>query len=124
MSTPLGPSHAAHPDRFRALEPPARDRREDPNVDERNTGRRRDALPGIVKAGADVVVGGHPHITQGVDSYKGKPIVYSLGNFVFDGFDAVEQRRGWLLRLTLGKDTLLAWDTLLADVLPPSKGAA
>ena len=38
----------------------------------------------LIDYGADVVIGSHPHVTQGVDMYKGKPIFYSLGNCVFD----------------------------------------
>jgi len=38
-------------------------------------------------AGADAVVGGHSHILQGIDFYEGKPILYNLGNFWFDGYD-------------------------------------
>lgn len=37
-----------------------------------------------IDAGADVVVGAHPHCLQGMEYYKGKPIVYSLGNFWFN----------------------------------------
>lgn len=36
-----------------------------------------------IDAGADLVVGSHPHVLQGIEYYKGKPIVYSLGNFIF-----------------------------------------
>lgn len=36
-----------------------------------------------IDAGADIVIGSHPHIYQGIEEYKGKIIVYSLGNFVF-----------------------------------------
>lgn len=35
--------------------------------------------------GADLVLGHHPHILQGIEKYKGKYIVYSLGNFCFGG---------------------------------------
>jgi len=35
-------------------------------------------------AGADIVIGAHPHCLQGIEYYKGKPIVYSLGNFWFN----------------------------------------
>jgi hypothetical protein len=35
----------------------------------------------LVNAGADLVVGHHPHVPQGVEVYQGRPIVYSLGNF-------------------------------------------
>ena len=31
-----------------------------------------------------MVIGSHPHVIQEIESYKGKPIFYSLGNFVFD----------------------------------------
>lgn len=36
-----------------------------------------------IDAGADLVIGSHPHVLQPVEYYNGKPIVYSLGNFVF-----------------------------------------
>ena len=36
-----------------------------------------------IDAGADLVIGSHPHVLQPVEYYQGKPIVYSLGNFVF-----------------------------------------
>ncbi|MFO0760089.1 MAG: CapA family protein [Byssovorax sp.] len=38
-----------------------------------------------IDAGADLVIGTHPHVLQGIETYKGKHIVYSLGNFVFGG---------------------------------------
>ncbi len=37
-----------------------------------------------IDEGADMVIGSHPHVIQKVESYNGKPIFYSLGNFVFD----------------------------------------
>jgi poly-gamma-glutamate synthesis protein (capsule biosynthesis protein) len=37
-----------------------------------------------IDEGADMVIGDHPHVIQKIESYKGKPIFYSLGNFVFD----------------------------------------
>ncbi len=38
-----------------------------------------------VDAGADLVLGHHPHVLQGIETYRGRKIVYSLGNFVFGG---------------------------------------
>ncbi len=38
----------------------------------------------LVDAGADLVVGGHPHWVQGLERYDGAVIAHSLGNFVFD----------------------------------------
>ena len=63
-------------------------------------------------AGADAVVGGHPHITQDVEQYKGKPIIYSLGNFVFDGFSDDANNTGWILRMELNREGVLGWRTL------------
>jgi poly-gamma-glutamate synthesis protein (capsule biosynthesis protein) len=70
----------------------------------------------MIDEGAALVVGSHPHVTQGAEIYKGKPIVYSLGNFVFDGFDYPEARRGWLLRLKLDKSGVVFWETLAAQI--------
>lgn len=44
-----------------------------------------------IDAGADIVIGDHPHRVQTAESYKGKLIVYSLGNFIFDQLGASEQ---------------------------------
>jgi poly-gamma-glutamate capsule biosynthesis protein CapA/YwtB (metallophosphatase superfamily) len=38
-----------------------------------------------VDSGADLVIGHHPHVVQGIEEYNGKFIVYSLGNFMFGG---------------------------------------
>jgi poly-gamma-glutamate synthesis protein (capsule biosynthesis protein) len=40
----------------------------------------------LIDAGADAVIGSHPHVTQTIEFYRDKPIVYSLGNFLFDYF--------------------------------------
>lgn len=41
----------------------------------------------FVDAGADIVIGSHPHVLQGAEVYRGKLIAYSLGNFLFPGMD-------------------------------------
>jgi poly-gamma-glutamate capsule biosynthesis protein CapA/YwtB (metallophosphatase superfamily) len=38
----------------------------------------------FINAGADLIIGHHPHVVQPVEQYKGKWIFYSLGNFIFD----------------------------------------
>ena len=38
-----------------------------------------------IDEGADLVVGHHPHVLQGIETYKEKTIAYSLGNFCFGG---------------------------------------
>jgi len=41
------------------------------------------AFRGLIDAGADCIVGHHPHVPQGIEWRRGRPIVYSLGNFAF-----------------------------------------
>lgn len=53
-----------------------------------------------IDAGADIVVGHHPHWPQIFEFYQDKPIIYSLGNFVFDQMWSLETRQGLMLKLT------------------------
>jgi poly-gamma-glutamate capsule biosynthesis protein CapA/YwtB (metallophosphatase superfamily) len=78
--------------------------------------RQRQLARTMIDTGADAVVGGHPHVTQDVEQYHGKPIIYSLGNFVFDGFSSVDNNTGWLLRLELDKQGVRAWRTTVAHM--------
>ncbi len=52
---------------------------------------------GWIDAGADLVVGSHPHVIQDGEIYKGKPIIYSLGNLLFDQDWSVETQQGMLI---------------------------
>jgi poly-gamma-glutamate capsule biosynthesis protein CapA/YwtB (metallophosphatase superfamily) len=55
----------------------------------------------LVEAGADLVVGGHPHWVQGMDDVDGVPVIHSLGNFVFDmNSSAPEVREGVVMETT------------------------
>ncbi len=49
-----------------------------------------------IDAGARLVVGHHPHVTQPVEVYKDGIIFYSLGNLVFDQFQRKDTQRGWI----------------------------
>jgi poly-gamma-glutamate capsule biosynthesis protein CapA/YwtB (metallophosphatase superfamily) len=62
-----------------------------------------------IDAGADIVVGAHPHVIEPYEFYKGKLIIYSLGNFVFDNMYPEVVRRGNILTLTVQKNKLLSW---------------
>ena len=73
--------------------------------------RQRQLARRMVDAGADAVIGGHPHVTQDTEQYRGKPIVYSVGNFVMKETDNDAQRRAWVLRLTLDPQGVQAFDT-------------
>ena len=59
-----------------------------------------EAAHAAIDAGAAMVVTNHPHIIQGMEVYAGKPILYSLGNFVFDQMFSVDTRQGLILDLT------------------------
>jgi poly-gamma-glutamate synthesis protein (capsule biosynthesis protein) len=78
--------------------------------------RQRQLARVMVDAGADAVIGGHPHVTQDIEHYRGKPIVYSVGNFVMKETDNDNQRRGWVLRLKLDKRGVSGFDTRVAQI--------
>jgi poly-gamma-glutamate capsule biosynthesis protein CapA/YwtB (metallophosphatase superfamily) len=46
----------------------------------------------LIEAGADAIIGHHPHVVQSIELYNGKYIFYSLGNFVFDNNHSPENR--------------------------------
>lgn len=58
-----------------------------------------------IDAGADLVIGSHPHVLQGIEYYNGKPIVYSLGNFIFGS--SIPSTA--LLHVTLDEEITLRW---------------
>jgi poly-gamma-glutamate capsule biosynthesis protein CapA/YwtB (metallophosphatase superfamily) len=61
---------------------------------------QRTVARALVRAGADVVIGGHPHWVQGVESVGNALVAYSLGNFVFDMDFSRETQEGAVLELT------------------------
>ena len=78
--------------------------------------RQRQLARLMIAAGADAVVGGHPHVIQDVEQYQGKPIIYSLGNFLFDGFSDKDSNTGWLLRMDVDRQGVRAWRTVAAQM--------
>lgn len=50
-----------------------------------------------IDAGADLVIGAHPHVIEDSELYQGKPILYSLGNFLFDQTFSLETQQGLLV---------------------------
>jgi poly-gamma-glutamate synthesis protein (capsule biosynthesis protein) len=58
----------------------------------------------FIDLGVDAVIGGHPHWMQSVEVYKNRPIVYSLGNFIFDQDWSVETNFGLVAGLVLSPD--------------------
>jgi poly-gamma-glutamate synthesis protein (capsule biosynthesis protein) len=72
----------------------------------------------MLDAGADMIVGAHPHVTQGAEIHDGKPIIYSLGNFLFNGFDTEATTTGWLLEANVGKSGVRSWRTRVVRLAP------
>jgi len=66
-----------------------------------------EATHACIDAGAALVVSSHPHIIQGMEIYKGKPIVYGLGNFIYDQMFSVSTRTGEVLALTFKGDRII-----------------
>ena len=60
-----------------------------------------------IDAGADMVIGNHPHWPEGMEVYKGKPIWYALGNLVFDQTWSDHTMEGITLELTFDGRTLV-----------------
>lgn len=59
-----------------------------------------------IDAGADLVIGHHPHVVQKIEKYKEGWIAYSLGNFVFDQGFSEETMRGLLLKVLIEDDKI------------------
>lgn len=56
-----------------------------------------------IDAGADAVIGAHPHVVETIEQYKGKPIFYSLGNFIFDQYFSFDTTHGIGVSVELSK---------------------
>lgn len=55
----------------------------------------------VVDAGADLIIGHHPHVVQEYEKYKDKMIFYSLGNFIFDQYFSEATQQGLAVRLEI-----------------------
>lgn len=62
----------------------------------------------FIDAGAEMVVGAHPHVIQGSEEYNGKKIYYSLGNFIFDQYFEEAVRNGLLLRVVITPEGVIS----------------
>lgn len=58
----------------------------------------------MIDAGADIIIGHHPHVMQGMTLYKNKPIFWSLGNFIFDQDWSPETQQGLTIGLAIEND--------------------
>jgi poly-gamma-glutamate synthesis protein (capsule biosynthesis protein) len=60
----------------------------------------------FIEAGADLIIGSHSHTVQPRETYRGKMIYYSLGNFIFDQYGQPETRRGLAVKVNLDPASL------------------
>lgn len=88
--------------------------------------RQQEYAHAIIDSGADLIVGGHPHVVQEIERYRDKYIIYSLGNFVFDQYFSKNTQEGLALGLEIGGQTtsiaLLPIDLTKSQpkLMPPS----
>ena len=66
----------------------------------------------LIDAGADAIIGGHPHVIEDSEVYKNKKIYYSLGNFVFDQYFQKETMEGLGVELTIQPDITMGYNDL------------
>lgn len=71
----------------------------DPGVKIKNLARE------FIDAGADIIIGSHPHVIQPKEIYKGKIIYYSLGNFIFDQYFRDDTQKGMGVEATVDPAT-------------------
>jgi poly-gamma-glutamate synthesis protein (capsule biosynthesis protein) len=73
----------------------------------------------LVDAGADAIIGHHSHTIQTYENYKGVPIFYSIGNFIFDQSKPIN-KKGLMVSLTFTHDSLsVVADTVYIDKCRP-----
>ncbi len=75
-------------------------------LDDVPTERMKELALKFIQAGADIIVGTHPHVVGKVHCVQGKPVVYSLGNFIFDQ-KYEETKRGVVLQCDINNKSEL-----------------
>ena len=78
----------------------------------------------IIDAGADLIIGMHPHVVQGIEAYKGGLIVYSLGNFTFGGNLSLTEFDGLVAQLIVDFEGHEARETTLRLIPVLTTGTA
>ena len=83
-----------------------------PETYQRELGRK------CIDWGADIVVGCHPHVLQGIDCYNGKYIIYSLGNFCFGGNKNPKDKNTMIVQAEATLDVNGIVDGMQLSVIP------
>ena len=81
-----------------------------PSADQRRWAGR------MIDAGADLIVGNHPHVVQPIEALDGGLVAYALGNFVFDQ-DPDATRHGLVLETTFDSGGLQSWRSLPIEIV-------
>lgn len=76
-----------------------------------------DACHQLIDAGADLVIGDHPHVLQPLETYKGKTIIYSMGNFIFGG-NRHPENRTIIYQHTLSFDSMGTFSGESGKIIP------
>lgn len=66
----------------------------------------------MIENGADIIIGHHPHWVQNFEEYQGKPIYYSLGNFIFDQMWSEETKQGLIVKMTFDEEEIIKREEL------------
>ncbi len=69
--------------------------------EERHSRSQKRLATTLVEAGADLIVGHHPHVVQDIDSINGVPVFYSLGNYIFDQYFSRSVQEGLVLSVAI-----------------------
>ncbi len=77
---------------------------------------QKDLARRFIDAGADMVIGSHPHVIQESEMYKGKYIFYSLGNFIFDQYWDETVRKGMGIEVSLSPDGISVKEQLFESM--------
>ncbi|MEW7291206.1 CapA family protein [Aquimarina sp. 2304DJ70-9] len=64
----------------------------------------------LINSGADGIIGHHSHTIQSIEYYKGNPIYYSIGNFIFDQSDPINSK-GLMIQIEVTKSQVVFKDT-------------
>lgn len=73
----------------------------------------------LIDNGVDIILGHHPHQFQGMEVYKGKPIIYSMGNFLFDQNDP-ENMESFIIDLKYKGTELMEFSAIPVRILDKS----
>jgi poly-gamma-glutamate synthesis protein (capsule biosynthesis protein) len=77
----------------------------------RHNQQQRNIAERLVEYGADLIIGHHPHVVQGIENIDGTLVFYSLGNYIFDQYFSKDVQEGLLLSIQFGEQSAI-------DLLP------